>query len=102
MHQSFLVFPPACGTSFEPYWDIHLTQVAPTCSMCGRGWALWKTTLEISTSWRPASVPRRLAGRTCSGYAGRMDFGVHAVEVARRGRFGRCAWNAVIADIKPR
>ncbi len=25
---------------FGRKWDIHLTQVAPTCSMCGRGWAL--------------------------------------------------------------
>src|ERR1017187_3701485 len=53
-------------------------------------------------SWRPASVVRRLAGHICSGYAGQRAFGVRVAEVARRGRFGRCVWNAAIADIKPR
>src|ERR1022692_253398 len=50
--------------------------------------------LVISMSWRPASVVRRLAGHTCSGYAGQRAFGVRVAEVARRGRFGRCVWNA--------
>src|ERR1017187_5706997 len=45
-------------------------------------------------SWRPASVVRRLAGHSCSGYAGQRAFGVRVAEVARRGRFGRCVWNA--------
>src|ERR1019366_7817563 len=53
-------------------------------------------------SWRPASVVRRLAGHICSGYAGQRAFGVRVAEVARRGRFGGCVWNAAIADITPR
>jgi hypothetical protein len=62
--------------------SMHLTQVTLTSSMV----AGWKITRVLFKNSRPGSRPKRAVASTSFGCDGRRGFGVHAADVARRGR----------------